>query len=151
MRRIETSAAAWWVFLTVALLLVGVECTWFLPEGSLPRVVAAWFWVACSGLVLCWAILVSVYPFARAEFWRSADLGWCLAAYLIPTGLVLFNVSGWEFTRVNAETALEVQNGYYFLTKTRDLGLFNTGFLSYPARQYVLAAMPTYIWGKGLV
>jgi hypothetical protein len=149
--RLETSRAAWCAFIVTSSLLVGVECTWLFPEGSGPRVGAAWFWVACSGLVVGWAILLSVAPFFRPAFWRSRDLPWFLAAYFIPVGLVLFDVNGWEFTRINAETALEVQNGYFYLTKTPDLGLFNMGFLSYPARQYDLAALPSLIWGKSLV
>lgn len=114
------------------------------------QVAAAWSWLGCSGLVLCWALLFSVAPFFRADFWRSRDLAWYLAAFLIPLGLLLFGINGWEFTQISNECALEVQSGFFYLTRFGELGPFKIGFLGYPARQYLLAAVPTYLFGKGL-
>jgi hypothetical protein len=151
MRRFETSKGAWFIFVLFSLALAGVEATWPLEEGSPPRVVAAWTWVACSGLVLSWALISCIFPFLRADFWKSRDIPWFLAAHVVPVGLVLFEVNGWQFTKINPESAKEVQGGYIFLTQFADLGIFKMGFLGYPARQYILAAMPSYLFGKGLV
>ncbi len=151
MKRFETSRAAWCIFFFFSLLLLGVEATWPLTEGSLPRVIAAWTWIACSDLVLGWALASILLAFTRADFWRSRDLGWFLAAHVVPVCLVLFEINGWEFTKINGEGAQEVQSGFIFYTQFADLGIFKMGFLGYPARQYLLAAMPSFVWGKGLV
>jgi hypothetical protein len=151
MRRFETSKAAWGVFFAFVLLLFGVECSWFFPELSPQRAAAAWTWVSCSSAILCWVLASCVASFLRRDLWRSRDLPWFLAAHVVPVGLVLFGVTGWAFTMINGETAQEVQSGYFFFTKFRDLGLFKMGFLGYPTRQYLLAALPSYVWGKSLV
>jgi hypothetical protein len=151
MRRLETSRLAWAAFLALALLLLCIEGTWPFAEGSAPRVAAAWSWIGFSVLVLCWALALVVLPFLRPGFWKSRDLPWFLAAHVIPVGLVLFEVNGWKFTQINGEGAQEVQSGYFFLTRYPDLGIFKMGFLGYPTRQYLLAALPSYILGKGLV
>lgn len=151
MSRLETSKAAWWLFFAGSLALFGVECSWFFPEQSAPRVAAAWAWVFVSCVVLCCVLTACLTPFFRREFWGSRDLPWFLAALVVPVGLVLFGVNGWSFTLINGEGAQEVQSGFMFLTKFSDFGLFKMGFLGYPARQYLLAALPSYLWGKSLV
>jgi hypothetical protein len=151
MTRLETSKAAWVAFLAVSLILFGIEAAWFLPEGSALLAAAAWSWVGCSCLILCWALIYSVAPFFRAVFWRSQDVAWYLIAFFIPVGLILFGIGGWKYTQISNECALQVQSGYFFFTETKDLGLFKMGFIGYPARQYLLAAVPSYLFGKGLV
>jgi hypothetical protein len=150
MRRFETSKAAWFIFFACSLLLCCVEGSWFFPELSTQRMVAAWLWVAFSSAVECWVLVSCLAPFLRPGFWRTRDLPWFLAALFLPVGLVLFGVTGWSFTMINSEASQEVQSGYFFFTKFRDLGLFKMGFLGYPTRLYLVAALPSFLWGKSL-
>ena len=151
MRGFENSKKAWAVFVLFSLVLFGVEASYLLTPETTPRGVAAWAWIACSGLVLGWALVLVLIPFFSPGFWKSRDVGWFVAASVIPVGLVLFEINGWHYTQVNNEAPQEVQSGYFFLTKYRDLGMYYLGFLGYPVRQYLLAAMPSYLWGKSLV
>jgi hypothetical protein len=102
-------------------------------------------------MVLGWTLIYSLIPVFSRDFWRRRDVHWFLAAYFVPVGLVLFGVNGWEYTQINSEGAQEVQCGYGFLAQSSDLGMFKMGFLGYPVRQYLLAALPSFLWGKSLV
>ena len=90
MRGFENSKKAWAVFVLFSLVLFGVEASYLLTPETTPRGVAAWAWIACSGLVLGWALVLVLIPFFSPGFWKSRDVGWFVAASVIPVGLVLF-------------------------------------------------------------
>lgn len=138
------------LFLFAALLLA-IEATYFAPEGGMLRAGAAWSWLTAAVLVLGTALASSVAPFLRREFWLSRDVGVYLAAYLTPVALLAYGSNGYVHTQINDEAVQQVSAGLGLLETRRDLGLFSTGFVGYPARQYLLAALPSLAFGKGLV
>jgi hypothetical protein len=139
------------VLIAVAfVLLMGIEASCLAPSQSALRAIAAWAWIACSGLVLGSAAAWGVLPFLRRGFWSSPDAGWFAVAWIAPVALVLFDVGGYAYTQVNYESVRHVVNGLGLISGRRDAGLFSVGFLGYPARQYVLAALPSYFLGRGL-
>jgi hypothetical protein len=137
--------------LLLAGVLIAVEATFFARENGALRTVAAWCWLACAALVLVTALATSAAPLFRREFWASRDVGWFLAAYLAPVVLLTYGITGYAHTQINDEAVQQVASGLDFLETHRDFGIFGAGFVGYPARQYLLAALPSLILGKGLV
>jgi hypothetical protein len=115
------------------------------------RALAARAWIACSALILVSVFIHAVLPFIRRGFWSSPDICWYLAAFFVPVALVLFDVNGYGYTQINDEGLQQVTSGLDLMSGRRDLGLFSVAFLGYPARQYLLAAIPSRIFGRGLV
>jgi hypothetical protein len=151
MTRFETSRYAAVIFAVFLVILLGAEASCLLPGGGMIRALAARAWIACSALILVSVLIHAVIPFFRRGFWSSPDLCWYLAAFLVPVALVLFDVNGYGYTQINDEGLQQVTSGLDLMSGRRDLGLFSVGFLGYPARQYLLAAMPSRIFGRGLV
>jgi hypothetical protein len=132
-------------------VLLAIEGAYFAPEAGVLRAVAAWSWLACSAIVLGTALISSLRPFVQRAFWSSRDMGWYLVAYFGPVALLAFGVTGYLHTQINDEAVQQVAAGLGFLDSRRDLGLFSTGFVGYPARQYLLAALPSLALGRNLV
>ncbi len=132
-------------------IFVGIEATYVCPAGSVLRAIAAWTWMASSVLVLGSALISSLVPFFRRDSWSSRSCAWYLAAFVAPIVLVLFGVTGYAHTQINDEAIQQVAAGLGLLESRRDLGLFSTGFVGYPARQYLLAALPSLVLGRGLI
>ena len=151
MTRFESSRSAAVVFAVFLAILFGVEASCLLPGGGMLRALAARAWIACTALILVSVLIHAVLPFFRRSFWSSPDLCWYLAAFFVPVALVLFDVNGYAYTQINDEGLQQVTSGLGLMSGRKDLGLFSVGFLGYPTRQYLLAAMPSRIFGKGLV
>lgn len=132
-------------------LLLAIEASYFASEGGILRAAAAWCWLACAVAILGTALAASLAPFSRREFWSSRDVGAYLAAYLAPIALLAYGITGYAHTQINDEAVQQVAAGLGLLESRRDLGLFSTGFVGYPARQYLLAALPSLLLGKSLV
>jgi hypothetical protein len=139
------------LFRVFMLALFFVEFSYFAPEESRVQTVAAWTWFLCSDAILAWAFIYAVRPFFARGFWSSRDIGWYLAAYFVPIGLLLVGITGYRFTQINDEGLQEIVSALYVMGHFKDLGLFKLGFLGYPARQFLLAAEPTVIFGRNLV
>lgn len=150
-RRSGASGRAALAFAAVFAVLAAVEATCLFPAQSAPRAAAAWCWMALSGLVLASVAAHAVRSMLRGDFRSDPDLGWYLASLLAPMALVLFGVGGYAYTQINSEGVKEVASGLGLLSGRRDLGLFDTAFVGYPARQYLLAAAPSLLLGRGLV
>jgi hypothetical protein len=151
MDRLGSPKLNWALFQVFMLALFFVEGSYLIDEGSNLRTVAAWIWFICSNAVLAWAFIYAVRPFFRRTFWSSRDIGWYLAAYFVPIGLVLFGINGCRYTQIDDEGLQEIVSAFYVMTHFKDLGIFKLGFLDYPARQFLLAAEPTVIFGRGIV
>jgi hypothetical protein len=151
MTRFETSRTAWILSALFFLVLIGIEASCLLPDTGALRAGAAWSWITCSGLVLSSALIYSLLPFFLRGFWASPDFGWYLAAFFAPVVLVLFGLDGYAHTQINDEGVQQVVCGLDLISSRRDLGLFSFGFLGYPARQYLLAAMPSLLLGRSLI
>ncbi len=115
------------------------------------RAIAAWSWIICSGLVIASALVSSLLPLLRRDAWSARGFIWYLAALVAPIVLVLVGVTGYVHTQINDEAIQQVAAGLGLLKSRRDLGLFSSGFVGYPARQYLLAALPSLLLGRGLV
>lgn len=132
-------------------LLVGIEASYLCAEDGAIRAVAAWSWIACSGIALVSALLSSAAPLFRRDTWSARGFAWYLAALAAPVVLVLYGVTGYAHTPINDEAIQQVAAGLGLLESRRDLGLFSAGFVGYPARQYLLAALPSLLMGRGLI
>jgi hypothetical protein len=132
-------------------VLLAIEATYFAPEQGILRAAAAWGWIACAAIVLGSALASNLRPFVQRGFWSSRDVVWYLVAYFLPVALVAFGATGYLHTQINDEAIQQVAAGLGFLDSRRDLGLFSTGFVGYPARQYLLAALPSLAFGRSLV
>lgn len=150
MTPLETSRPAWAVHALLVAVLLGVEASYFAQESGPLREAAGVAWIALSVLILLCALARGLLPLFRGVFWRSKDVGWFLVAYLLPVVLVLFEVNGYAYTQVNDEGARQLGSGLRFMSTRGDLGIFSIGFLGYPARQYLLAALPSLVLGRSL-
>ena len=139
------------VFAALFAILVGIEASGLLPESNPLRALAAWAWVSFSILVLVSIVADALLPLTWGAFWTSPDVGWYLAALLVPVGLLLFGITGYTYTQINDEGLQQVVSGLVLIADRRDLGLFGLGFLGYPARHYLLAALPSYLLGRSLI
>jgi len=151
LKQLTSSTIAWWLFLILALILFGVEAGYFASPDSLIRGFAGWAWLAISCLVLVIAFLHSFLPFFATEFGASRDRLWYLAAFLFPPLLILFDIQGITYTVLNTESTQQLAAAMEYAHNSRDLGIFNLAFLGYPSRQYLLAALPSLIFGTGLI
>ncbi len=132
-------------------ILVGIEASYVCAEDGAIRAIAAWSWIACSGIVIGSALVSSVGPLFRRDAWSARGFIWYLAALVAPVVLVLVGVTGYAHTQINDEAIQQVAAGLGLLRSRRDLGLFSTAFVGYPARQYLLAALPSLLLGRSLL
>lgn len=63
--------------------------------------------------------------------------------------LFLFFIGNVSFSDINPDSAQQLAEGLRAFEKP-DLGYTGTAFLGYPARQYLIAAIPAYIFGANL-
>ena len=134
----------WGIFYFLAIVLVGVKACYFAsPESFISRW-AAWAWLVISFSTVLIAFIYSVQPLFDSTFWKGRDRVWYFVAFFLPCCLVLFDIQGITYTSINTESAQQVASGVF-------LGIYSLAFLAYPARQYLLMAIPTLIFGKGLV
>jgi hypothetical protein len=151
LKQLASSTIAWWLFVVLALILFGVEASNFASPESLVRAFAAWAWLAISCLVLIIAFLHGFLPFVATEFGASRDRAWYLVAFLFPPLLILFDVQGATYTALNTETTQQLAGALDYMHNSRELGIFDLAFLDYPARQYLLPALPSLIFGTGVI
>ena len=151
LKQLASSAVAWWLAALLALILFGVEATFFAPPDSLIRALAAWAWLAISCLVLLIAFIHGLLPFFATGSEDSRARAWYLVAFLFPPLLILFDIQGITFTPLNTESTQQVADALVYLHNSRDFGIFDLAFLDYPARQYLLPALPSLIFGTGLI
>ena len=132
-------------------ILAAIEASCLLPESNPVRALAAWAWVSFSIVVLFSIVADALVPLRQRAFWACPDVGWYLAALLVPPGLLLFGITGYTYTQINDEGLQQVVSGLGLIAGRRDLGLFGLGFLGYPARHYLLAALPSCLLGRSIV
>ncbi len=90
--------------------------------------------------------------FLKSAFWRDKDKFWYLAAFFLPMGLIYFDVAGVTWTPVNCEGTQQMAQGVALLHQDSDFGVYRIAyFVGYVARQYLLACLPSYIFGSSLV
>jgi hypothetical protein len=146
------SAWGWFFFVIAILMMTGVEFCYFLSDGSTLKRFAGLTWIVVSVGFLLSVTLNSFKPFFRDSFWRDKDRFWYLTAFILPICLIYFDVSGITWTPINDEGTQQVSQGLTLLQQDPDFGIYRlTYFVGYIARQYVLAALPTYFFGPSLL
>jgi hypothetical protein len=136
----------------VALALIAVEATYFLPDTSPWRKYGAWFWglITLVALALPWIFAFS--PFFNRAFWRLRHRGWYLLAFFLPPALLVVGLNGIVFTRFNVESSQEVGGALAALRHDPSYGIFGLGYLTvYPMRQYLVTCWPTLVFGPSVV
>lgn len=153
MTRFATHPFGWRIYLVGAFILFGIEATEICPEESVLRAMAGSAWLLISGLILITAFFRTLLPFIESTFWSAQDRNWYLVAYFLPVILVLFDIDGVTYTMINTESTQQIGDILALVHERSDCGIFSMAFLggAYPARQYLLAALPTLLFGKGLV
>jgi len=146
-----SSTIAWSLFIVLTLVLFGVEAGYFASPDSLIRRFAGSAWIVISCLVLIIAFLHSFLPLLVTGKGASRDRVWYLAAMLFPPLLILFDVQGVTYTTLNSESAQQMAGALRYMRMSNDLGVFDMAFLDYPARQYLPLALPSLIFGTGLL
>jgi len=131
-------------------LLFGIEASFVAPAGSAVRAAAGWCWIAVSALLLACVLGASLAPLRRRSAWSGPDAGWYLAALLVPVLLVLWGIGGYAHTAINDEAVQQVTEGLRLLRSRPGPDPFGTGFLGYPGRQYLLSALPSLVFGRGV-
>jgi len=153
MSQFDSPKIFWGTYAAGALLLLGIEASSLSPENSIFRELAAWAWMISSIFFLGVAFWHSLLPFFDAEFRASRDRSWYLLAFFFPTLVVLFGINDVYYTLINTESTQQIGSALFLMHERSDFGIFNLAFLggTYPARQYLLAALPSLFFGKGLI
>lgn len=142
-----------WVALgAVLLVLTGVEACYFLHDDSTLKRDAALTWIIISAGFLLFVPIYAFGFFLQSAFWRDKDRFWYLAAFFLPLGLIYFDVAGVRWTSINCEGTQQMAQGVAMLHQDSDFGVYRIAyFVGYVARQYLLACLPSYIFGPSLV
>ena len=141
----------WAPYIGVVCALFATEAAYFLDELSPWRRCAGFFWVSSSAVIVVSAWAFAFAAFLEREFWALPHRGWYLVAFFLPPLLILVDVGGTYFTPVDGEGLAQLAGGVTLLRFDPSLGIFSLSYYSYMARQYVLNAMPSYIFGPSLV
>jgi len=143
----------WVVYFILAAALITVEAGFFLPEESPWKRYAALFWIVISVgfLVTTWGYGLS--PFFDRTFWSSRHSTWYVAAFFVPASLIMVDLDGVTFNRINGEATMQLSDALGLFHQLNSLGIYTLAFLdgTYPDRQYALASLPTYFFGPSLI
>lgn len=139
--------AACFVFIAA---LIGVELAYFLNVDSPARSFAGKFWLISSLILLLAAWIYAVTPFFDRAFWQLPHRAWYLIAFFLPPALMLVDAGGTTFTTIDGEGAGQILDAMFFLNGKDSLGIYRIAYYTYPARQYLLTALPTYLFGPSL-
>jgi len=130
------------------LVMVGIEGAYFLGDSSIIKRVAAFAWMGIAVGMLGISAAVAATPFCRPSFWRSPSRWWYLTAAVLPLVLIYFGVSGTIWTPVSPEGVAQNVVGSDLLRHDHNLGIYTAAYNArYVARQYVLASLPTILFG----
>ncbi len=113
--------------------------------GGLFAVVASRAWLVC-GAVFLTCSLARIWSTFRRDF--SERFFWGFAVTLAVAGVTFWKIGSFEYF-INGEAAHQVYNGLCHWME-RDLHYTGCGFFCYPSRQYLLAALPSVLFGRNL-
>ncbi len=123
-----------------------LEAGGFLFPGIITRI-AAEAWILAGAVYLVLATFVVGKTLVRDIRALYPLLGWFVL--LLAAFLTFWGAGGIERVEINAESSLQVAAGLANFDEP-DLALNEKGFLSYPRRQYSIAALPAWLTGRNL-
>ncbi len=128
-----------------------IDLGFFLPEGVLSRLLGA-LWLAITLLFLASALILSIRSLAwNRELWASREWPWFLVALIVPICAMLVGLFGVDWLLCNDESNLQISLGMDLLQNDNAFGVYQSGYRAgYPARQFILAAIPSYLFGHSL-
>lgn len=129
----------------ISLMLTVLEICAYLWPGVL-SFVASRCWLVHSGVYLISSLYV-IYKTLRQDVLEKNFRG-ILVFSLVAWAA--FNIAASRGLSINHEGTQQVADGCAFF-KFPDLNYTKTGFLGYPARQYLLLALPSLLLGRNLV
>ncbi len=142
----------WWSSYIGLLALIAIEMGYFLREDSSVRRGLAILWIVISVGFIVSVIVTSLAHLFDREFWRSKEWGWYLAVVLLPISAMLIGVTGIEWLSALDRGALQLTTAMTSLQTNNSLGVYDRGYeVGYPIRQYILAYVPSYLFGRSLL
>ncbi|MFA5260520.1 MAG: hypothetical protein WC450_04765 [Candidatus Omnitrophota bacterium] len=129
----------------MSLILTALEICAYQGKGVF-SFVASRCWLLHGGFYLISSLYV-IYKTLRQDVQEKNFRG-VLVFFLV--GWVIFNIVGSRGLFINHESTQQVADGCDFF-KLNDFNYTKTGFIGYPARQYLLLALPSLLLGRNLV
>ncbi|MBP5185087.1 MAG: hypothetical protein J6113_08270 [Lachnospiraceae bacterium] len=134
------------VYMVLMLGLAGLEVAAFVLGGEI-TFAASVAWRVVGMALLIRIVLSEVWNLVQDLKTKKLLTDAAFLLILLPFIITIGNLS---FSDISPESALQIQAGFEAAAK-RDLGYTETAFIGYPARQYVLAAVPSVLFGKSVL
>lgn len=133
------------IVLFALLLIVTLEILSALPGGSATRL-AAHLWLL--GFLITYATIIWYYAkTAISNFKKKRYLFLIIQNFIIL--ILILPIGNPNIFDLNYESGLQVSGGISALT-SQDLNYHGTAFLGYGARQYIINAIPSILFGRSL-
>lgn len=147
----QNRALSSWVLYAALFGLIAIDLGFFLPrEGFVPRAFG-FIWILGSIAFLLTTLVLSLKTFANRELWKSPDTKWLLGALILPVPIMLFGFFGVDWLTAIDEGPQQITIALNNLHKDNALGIYQSGYrLGYPVRQFILASIPTYLFGHNI-
>ncbi len=140
----ETNAA--FFLLSVYLLFISILELLACTKQGIYSVIASRVWLG-TGLLLLAVLLAALICRAVSDF-RGAHTGEMLC-FLLFSGMLLACLANLQVSDINPDSASQLAAGLEALQEA-DWNYTGNAFLGYPCRQYVLAALPTLLFGRSI-
>ena len=140
------------LFIFALSVILSIDCGYFLSNTFYLKRCLGYLWVGSAVGVFAFAFLFSLIPFFRISFWRNSSKWWYIIAFFLPIFLIYFDINGINWTPINFEGPQQAAIGLDLLKHDSALGLYSIGYYDrYVTRQYILAVMPAFFFGKSLI
>jgi hypothetical protein len=138
-----------------ALLYINAVYYFLNPDTRAGGWLAGVLYITLAILVFCGMLAYGVIFFIRTFFWRDTppiDKLCYAIAFILPTAAMYFGITGTNWTDIDGEGTFQMGLGLKFLREDPNFGIYNVAYVTgYVARQYVLAALPSYFFSPGLI
>ncbi len=142
--------ARWTLSIAAIGALIAVEACYFAPPVSWLRHAGGVVWLGLAVSILASTWIQSALIHLDRSFWQQRHQGWYILGLILPPLLIFVGAGGVRLTSIDGEGVLQTVAGLQALREDPGLGVYNVAYYYYIARQYVLACLPSYIFGPGL-
>lgn len=143
----------WKALYVLLAILIFIELGFYLPEQSILRRGFGVMWLTISLLFLSSATVGVIQFYWSRELWMSRDWPWFLCAVVVPLMGTSIGIGGVTWSKADREGWMQETIASDFMHHDNALGVYQAAYGPpvYPARQFLLAYIPTALFGPSLV
>ncbi len=143
----------WKILYGFLFLLIAIELGYLLPEDFTFRRWLGFLWLGITALFLSSVLVTMVRSFFERDLWSSGEWAWYMTAVIAPLGVALIGINGVTWMRADREGWLQISIADDMLHNDPSLGVYRSGYGPplYPVRQFLLAYVPTALFGPSLL